>query len=101
VYYTYDLPTGDVSTDQMAFIDKLLEQYPMTNCNPYVLSMDVDTDLASIPLSDVPNKDIVTTYAKLVGEMLYISINTVPEIMYSLSTLSEAELISVTSALKK
>jgi hypothetical protein len=50
--------------------------------------MAVDTDLASIPLTDVPNKDIVAAYAKLVGELFYISINTVPEIMYSLSVLT-------------
>jgi hypothetical protein len=88
VCYTYDLATGTVSPDQEDFIDKLLEQYSMTNCNPCVLSMAVDADLASLPLSDVPDKDIVTTYDKLVGELLYISINTVPEIMYALSALT-------------
>jgi hypothetical protein len=41
VRYTYDLTTGDVSADQETFIDKLLEQYTMTNCNPSVLPMSV------------------------------------------------------------
>ncbi len=45
-------------------------------------------DLASIPLPDVPDKDIVAAHAKLVGELLYISINTVPEIMCALSALT-------------
>jgi hypothetical protein len=90
VCYTYDLATGAVSADQEAFIDKLLEQCTMTNCNPCVLPMPVGADLASIPLPDVPDKDIVAAYAKLVGELLYISIsiNTVPEIMYALSALT-------------
>jgi hypothetical protein len=87
VRYTYDLVTGAISADQKVFIDKLLEQYAMTNCNPSVLPMAVGADLASIPLPDVPDKDIVAAYAKLVGELLYISINTVPEIMYALSVL--------------
>ncbi len=81
MFYTYDLATGAVSADQEAFIDKLLEQYNMTNFNPCVLPMTVDSDLASIPLPDVPDKDIVTAYVKLVGDLFYISINTVPEIM--------------------
>jgi hypothetical protein len=35
--------------------------------------------------SNVPDKDIVAVYAKLVDELLYICVNTVPEIMYALS----------------
>ena len=50
--------------------------------------MTVDTDLVSIPLPDVPDKDIVAVYAKLVGEILYITINTAPEIMYAVSALT-------------
>jgi hypothetical protein len=50
--------------------------------------MAVGADLASLPLPDVPGKDIVATYAKLVGKLLYICINTVPEIMYALDALT-------------
>ena len=50
--------------------------------------MAVGADLASLPLPDVPYKDIVAAYAKLVGELLYICINTVPEIMYALGALT-------------
>jgi len=39
-------------------------------------------------LSDVPGKDIVAAYAQLVGKLLYICINTVPEIMYALGALT-------------
>lgn len=53
-----------------------------------MLPMAVDADLASLPLPDVPDKDIVAVYAKLVGELLYICINTVPEIMYALGALT-------------
>ena len=86
--YTYDLATGAVSADQKAFVDKLLEQYAITNCNPCVLPMAVGADLASIPLPDVLDKDIVAAYAKLVGKLIYISINTIPVIMYALSALT-------------
>ncbi len=69
---TYDHDTGAISADQEA-------------C---VLPMAVDADLASLPLPDVSDKDIVAVYAKLVGKLLYICINTVPEIMYALSALT-------------
>jgi hypothetical protein len=55
VRYTYDLATGAVSADQEAFIDKLLEQYTMTNCNPCVLTMTVGADLSSISSPLVPS----------------------------------------------
>ena len=48
--------------------------------------MAVGADLASLPLPDVPYKDIVAAYAKLVGELLYIC--TVSEIMFTLSALT-------------
>ena len=73
---------------QEAFVDNLLDQYAMSNCNPCVLPMAVGADLASLPLPDVPGKDIVAAYAKLVGKLLYICINTVPEIMYALGALT-------------
>ena len=65
-------------------------QYSMPNCNPCVLPMAVGrvTDLASIPLPDVPDRDMVAAYAKLVGEKLYICINTVPEVMFAQSALT-------------
>jgi hypothetical protein len=69
--YTYDIVTGAISADQEAFIDKLLEQYTLPNCNPCVLPMAVGADLASILLPGVPDKD-VAAYTKLVGELLYI-----------------------------
>jgi hypothetical protein len=58
--------------------------------------MAVGADLASIPLPDVPDKDIVAVYAKLVGELLCITINTVPEIMYALS--AQASQVNVVCA---
>jgi hypothetical protein len=71
VRYTYDLATGAISADEEAFIDKLLEQYAMTNCNPCVLPMAVGADLASIPLPDVSDKDIVPAYARRAALHLY------------------------------
>jgi hypothetical protein len=66
----YDHTTGVVSVDQEAFVDNLLDQYTMSNCNPCVLPMTVGVDLASLPLPDVSGKDIVAAYAKVVKQVL-------------------------------
>ena len=50
--------------------------------------MTVGTDLASFPLPDTPDKDVVAAYAKFVGELLCICINTVPEIMHAFCALT-------------
>ncbi len=50
--------------------------------------MAVGADLAfTTPLPDVSDKGVVAAYDKLVGELLYICINTVPTIMYALNAL--------------
>jgi hypothetical protein len=67
---TYDHDTGAVSVDQEAFVDNLLDQYAMSNCNPCVLPMVVGADLASLPLPDVSDKDIVAAYAKVAKQVL-------------------------------
>jgi hypothetical protein len=70
-------------------MDKHLEQYVMPTCNPCALPMAVGADLAlTTPLPDVPEKGVVAAYDKLVGELLYICINTVPAIMYALNALT-------------
>jgi hypothetical protein len=63
--------------------------------------MTVGTDLASIPLPDVPDKEIVVVHAKLVDELLYICINTVPDIMYALSALTRYVSTTATAMLGK
>ena len=49
--------------------------------------MSVVTDLASFPLPDTPDNDVVDAYAKFVGELLCICI-TVPEIMHAFCDLT-------------
>ena len=38
------------------------------------------SDLDSLPILDTPDKIVVHAYAALIGELLYIAINTVPQL---------------------
>jgi len=60
----------------------------MENANACKLPMDPGCDLDSLPILDTPDKIVVHAYAALIGELLYIAINTVPQLRYSMSSLT-------------
>jgi len=45
-------------------------------------------DLDSLHVLDTPDKIVVHAYAALIGELLYIAINTMPQLSYSMSSLA-------------
>ncbi len=61
VRYTYNLSDGSASADQESTIDRLLEQYGLTNCNPVKVPMRPDTDLAGLPISPISEKTTIKT----------------------------------------
>ena len=50
--------------------------------------MNPGSDLDSLPILYIPDKLVVHAYAALTGELLYIAINTVPQLIYSMSCLT-------------
>ena len=89
VCYTYDHSTGSVKADQESTIDRLLEKYGLTNCNPSKVPMRPDTDLAGLPISPLAEKTTMkSAFCMLVGELMYIAINTRPEISYAVNQCS-------------
>jgi len=50
--------------------------------------MNPGSDLDSLLILDTPDKIVVLAYAALIGELLYIAINTVPQLSYSMSCLT-------------
>ena len=63
----------------------LLDNYHLTDCNPCQLPMRPDVDLANIPLPSPLDPDNVRAYAMLIGELLYVAVNTIPTIAYAVS----------------
>jgi hypothetical protein len=86
VRYSFDKVSGAVSADQEAYIDTLLDNYGLTDCNPCQLPMRPDVDLANIPLPSSP--DNVRAYAMLIDELMYVAVNTVPTIAYAVICLA-------------
>ena len=87
-YTTYDEVTGAIGCNQEAYIDRLLVKYGMRNANACKLPMNPGSDLDTLPTPDVSDKIVVHTYAALIGELLYIAINTVPQLSYSMNCLA-------------
>ena len=88
VRYMFDVSSGAVSCNQEAYIDRLLRKYGLENCNSTKLPMNPGTDLALLPLPAVPDKICVLAYSALIGELLFIAINTAPQISYAVSCLT-------------
>jgi len=86
--YTYDKITGAIGCNREACIDRLLVKYGMTNANAYKLPLNPSSDLDSLPPPDVLDKIVNHAYTALIGELLYIAINTVPQFRYSMSSLT-------------
>jgi len=53
------------------------------NSNTCKLPINPGSDLESLPIFDTPDKIVVRAYAALIGELLYIAINTEPQLTYS------------------
>ena len=80
VRFQYDYVTGAVTADQEAYINTLLHRHGMTDCKPESLPLPAKFDIYGLPVPERPDKLLITSYASLTGEMLYVSINTAPEL---------------------
>jgi hypothetical protein len=88
VRYSFNSKTGEVTADQEAYIDSLLDKHGLTDCNPTKVPMQPNVDLSALPLPPKPDADTVRAYAMLVGELMYVAVNTVPSIAYAVSCLA-------------
>ena len=74
VRYINNTQTGEITADQEAYIDTLLAKYQMTNCNPNKVPLKPSVNLheiaARLPLT--PHPEIVSLYAQLIGELMFI-----------------------------
>ena len=100
VRYAFDMTTGAIGCNQEAYIDRLLRKYGLDQCNATKLPMNPGTDLALLPLPAKPNKLCVLAYSALIGELLFIAINTAPQISYAVSCLTRYMVVSTPAHLE-
>jgi len=88
VRYTYDKITGAIGCSQEAYIDRLLVKYGMEHVNASKPSINPGSDLELLPVLDMTDKIVMHAFAVLIGELLYIAINAVPQLSYSIRYMS-------------
>lgn len=66
----------------------LLNKWGMSNCNPCQLPLKPGQDLAQLPLDATPDRKVIAQYSMLVGELMFLSTNTVPTISHVLHALA-------------
>jgi len=86
VRYLNNTQTGEITADQEAHIDTL----HMTNCNPNKVPLKPSVNLheiaARLPLKQHP--EIVSLYAQLISEHMFIAINIHPLIAQPVNALA-------------
>ena len=91
VLYTRCPITGKVTASQERYIDKLLQQHGMQNCNPVAVPFPAKCDdiLAQLatPIEN-PDPKLVKEFQTLCGGLLYLQVHTCPEISFVVSLLS-------------
>jgi hypothetical protein len=90
VRYLNNTQTGEITADQESYTDTLLDQYNMANCNPNTLPLKTFANLAEIAsrLPETPDRELVSLYCKLIGELMFVAINTQPLIAHSVNALA-------------
>ena len=82
VRYNYKRLIGTFGCSEEAYINCLGVKYGMENVHACKLPMNADSNPDSLPVLDTPYKIVVHAYAALMGELLYIVINTMPQLSY-------------------
>ena len=60
----------------------------MESCRPELLPLPCKFDIYALPIPEKPDNHLLASYASLVGEMLYVCINTAPELSQAMHQLT-------------
>ena len=81
----WDQQVHTISLSQPGYIESILDQFGMTECNPALMPMDKGQKLSAQMSPDTPEGKLEMRkypYCELVGKLLYLAIATWPNITY-------------------
>jgi len=91
IQFEWNRETKELWIHQAEYIHHLLEEYGLSDCHPVHLPMDLnypllkDEDAAKL----TPISNLSTVYPKIIGELLYLSLCTRPDIAHAVQRLSQ------------
>jgi hypothetical protein len=89
IQFERDRTSRKIWMHQSEYIAFLLQEYGLSTCSPVRLPADPKTPLGD-PMAQYPNiPDLRSAYLKIVGELIYLSINTHPNISYIVNALAQ------------
>ena len=65
-----------------------MKEWGYTDCNPAKLPLSPSVDLESLQIPEKLDEAVVAEYSSLIGSLIYMAINTVPQISYVMSALT-------------
>jgi hypothetical protein len=86
IEFIRNLTTREMWMHQSSYIETLLEDLGMTDCNPVKTPMDANRPDAS---DETVLSDRRTEYQTLIGKLLFLSICTRPDISYTVNSLAQ------------
>ena len=91
IQFERDRSTRELWIHQGEYILHILDEYGLSDCHPVVLPVDPNypflSDDMAAKLPDIP--DLMSLYPKLIGELLYLSVCTRPDIAHAVQRLSQ------------
>jgi reverse transcriptase-like protein len=88
VRITRDRKAGTISLCQDAYIKKVLKRYNMENCHPVDTPMAAGLTEFMIPYNGRATNIEIETYGSKIGSLMYLAVQTRPDIAYGVSVLS-------------
>jgi hypothetical protein len=85
-----DRPNRTISLSQPGYIESILEQFGMSECNPALTPMEENQRLSASMSPDTPERQAEMKpcpYRELIGKLLYLAIATRPDISYTVGVL--------------
>jgi hypothetical protein len=89
VQFERNLETCELWIHQEMFIDSLLAEYDLTNCNAVKTPLDSDHPLGLPTDVHVPVANLTRTFQRIVGSLLFLQICSRPDISFAVLLLSQ------------